>query len=109
MGFEWNAESQYERALSSPKLILAGSVDVTVSGHPFSLEFTGAANQIVIRINDVRKAWALRTTVVPVSDQVRRWLEVQQATVIAQVGSSRPVRLFPRPAWWVRMFNPLLR
>ena len=104
MDFERNHTGQHTKEILWPKLILAGSVQVTVSGRPFVVDFSG--NRIVLRLADFRTAWSLRNTVRPNAETLLRVLSFLKIEIHGQIASLPETRIFPNPGILLRLIMP---
>jgi hypothetical protein len=104
VGLERNAENQHSNEDLVPKLILAGNLDATSSGHKIRIQF--ADDRIVIGLPGLLTAWKHRQSGWLQAKGIYRALSFLNIKVYGQIGSMRPIELFPSPRGLVRFLLP---
>ena len=104
MDSEWGDEDQYRGIHQTPKLILAGRVDLLIDGQPCVLRGEGASLLVEVRslhtLLNLKSSWY--STLSPLHATMS-WLNLR---VFARVGWLGPIEVFPNPPRWIRWFLP---
>ncbi len=86
---------------------MVGELDVAIADQTATISLTN--EKIVFHISDFKTARALLKTRVPDWSLGGRLLRKLGAVVYVQIGQRKPVEIFPRPGWVVRLLSPAIR
>jgi hypothetical protein len=86
---------------------MTGRLQGTCAGRP--VEIVAEGRELLLRVPNLRTAWALRRGAVSPLAHLLRSFCLQGLSVRVQVGSFSPVALVPDPHWSVRLLVPALR
>ena len=108
MDSEWRDEDQHRRRHQTPKLILAGQVDLLINGQPCTL--TGEGHNLFVEARSLRTLFSLKaswtSTLTPLQATMA-WLHLR---VFVRAGGSGLWKCFPiRRVGFVGSFLVMLR
>ena len=83
---------------------MVGEVNVAIAGQNATIQFLN--DQIVLEISDYKTAWKIMKTTMPNLSLAARLLSFSEIGLMTRIGSRRPVELFPKPSWIVRLLSP---
>ena len=104
MDSEWHDEDQHGRLHQTPKLILAGRVDLLIDGQPCTL--SGEGQSLFIEARSLRTLFSLKaswTSPLKPLQVTMAWLQLK---VLVRAGLFGTVEVFPNPPSWIRWFIP---
>jgi hypothetical protein len=86
---------------------MAGELDVTVAGHPMTIEFLG--DSILLRFSDFVSSRSVMSQPLPSLRPIGQVLSTSEIVLRAKVGRWKPIELFPRSSWLIRWLSPAVR
>ena len=104
MDSEWRDEDQHWRLHQTPKLILAGRVDLLIDGQPCTL--TGDGQNLLIETRSWQTLFSLKTSWTSSLKPLQATIAWLQLRVLVRAGWFGTVEVFPKPPGWLRLFIP---
>ena len=107
MGSDWYAEDPHSGFGLKPKLMMTGRLQGTVLGRSVEIEANG--REIVLRVSNLKSAWAMRRIVSSATTCVLRALRDHGLRLKLRIGTRIALELLPRPSLVMRLLVPSLR
>ena len=102
MGTAWNTEYPHIEAQPSPKLRLAGRIEMTVDGRPATL--IANEDQIVLRSGSVVSLISIWSKSKMFRNTIQTGLEITRLRVVVDLGWFGNVEIFPKTPILLRYF-----
>lgn len=103
-GFERSSQNQHRREKRFPKVLMVGKLDVAIAGQTAKFEFL--RDRIRFHFADYATARAIVNRSLPSLAPIGRLLSFCEIGLQARIGNRKPIELFPRASWIVRLLSP---
>ncbi len=104
MDSQWHHQDPHPRFGSRPKVTLAGRIDASINGRPFSL--IASDQDLVLTTNDLKTLLNLKGQWPAFGSLLRRFFSVTETRLLIRYKRLNSIEVFPRPARFVRWILP---
>jgi hypothetical protein len=86
---------------------MVGELELAIADQTATIEFV--SDHVLVRFADYKTARTMVSKPMPSLNLVGQLLGFSNIGLKAQVGSRKPIELFPQPSWLVRWLSPTIR